>query len=269
MQARKNLANKENPLGTMKKIFILHGWTYSTEKWNRFVKLLKQKGIEVEMLNVPGLTERIDKAWNIEDYVEWLKQKIENQKVNNLTTSNVADAMKQFNNKVILIGHSNGGRIALNFAIKYPEKIEKLIMIDSSGIYHDDLLIRTKRLFFRKVVKIAKKVTSSEKLRSLLYKAIGESDYKNANPIMKQVLVNLINSDKFLSLHKIDVPTLIIWGKEDKTTPLSDGKLMNKLIKNSKLYVIKNAKHSPVFTNTQTVVDIISEYFKIQKRLSS
>jgi len=241
----------------MKKIFILHGWTYSTEKWNRFVKLLKQKGIEVEMLNVPGLTERIDKAWNIEDYVEWLKQKIENQKVNNLTTSNVADAMKQFNNKVILIGHSNGGRIALNFAIKYPEKFEKLILIDSAGIYHDDLLIRVKRSMFKSLAKIGKKLTSSQGLKKILYKIVGENDYKNANPIMKQTMLNLINSDKSLSLNKVTVPILIIWGENDQITPLSDGKLMNKFIKNSKLYIIDGAKHSPQFTRPNQVAETI------------
>ena len=251
----------------MKKIFILHGWTYSTEKWNRFVKLLKQKGIEVEMLNVPGLTERIDKAWNIEDYVEWLKQKIENQKVNNLTTSNVADAIKQFNNKVILIGHSNGGRIALNFAIKHPEKLEKLILIDSAGIYRNNLVIRFKRMLIKSISKVGKKFSSSQKLKNILYKIVGESDYKNANPIMKQTMLNLINSDKSLSLNKVTVPTLIIWGENDQTTPLSDGKLMNKLIKNSKLNIVDNAKHSPMFTHTSDVAEIIIKNLNIENSM--
>ena len=59
-------------MGTINnKIFILHGWTYSTEKWNPLIDLIKKNGFEVEMLNVPGLTEKIDKPWNINDYVEW------------------------------------------------------------------------------------------------------------------------------------------------------------------------------------------------------
>ncbi|OGH29011.1 MAG: hypothetical protein A3E40_00475 [Candidatus Levybacteria bacterium RIFCSPHIGHO2_12_FULL_37_9] len=262
------MGKKEKTMGTINnKIFILHGWTYSTEKWNPLIDLIKKNGFEVEMLNVPGLTEKIDKPWNINDYVEWLKQKIDNQKVNNLTTSNVADAIKQFNNKVILIGHSNGGRIALNFAIKHPEKLEKLILIDSAGIYRNNLVIRFKRMLFKSISKVGKKFSSSQKLKNILYKIVGESDYKNANPIMKQTMLNLINSDKSLSLNKVTVPTLIIWGENDQTTPLSDGKLMNKLIKNSKLNIVDNAKHSPMFTHTSDVAEIIIKNLNIENSM--
>src|SRR3989344_1027021 len=126
-------------MGTIKKIFILHGWTRSTGKWNPFVELLKRKGIEVNLLKIPGLTQKIDKVWQINDYVEWLIKIISNE------------AMKQSNNKFILIGHSNGGRIALNFAIKYPDKLSNLILIDSAGIYHNELSLKIKRLFFGSV----------------------------------------------------------------------------------------------------------------------
>ena len=227
-------------MGIITKTFILHGWTYSTEKWHPFINLLKQKGVKVNMLKIPGLTEDLNRVWTIDDYVSWLKKTIET-------------------NKVILIGHSNGGRIALNFAVKYPQNLEQIILIDSAGIYHNDLAIKIKRLVFGNIAKIGKKLNSSQKLRSLLYKILGESDYKNANPIMKKTMLNLVNSDKSLNLDKVTTPTLIIWGEKDKTTPLSDGKLMNKLIKNSKLHIINNAKHSPMFTNPEEVAKIIYE----------
>ena len=228
-------------MGTINsKAFILHGWTYSTEKWQPFIDLLKQKGVEANILKIPGLTEDLNRVWTIEDYVSWLKK--------------ITDKTKD---KIILIGHSNGGRIALNFAIKYPQNLDKLILIDSAGIYHDDLIIQVKRLMFKSISKLGKKLTSSEKLRGILYKIVGEGDYKIATPIMKQTMVNLIDSDKFLNLDKVTVPTLIIWGENDKVTPLTDGKLMHKLIKNSKLYIIHNARHSPQFTHAEEITDII------------
>ena len=228
----------------MKKVFILHGWSYSTEKWQPFINLLKQKGAEVNILKIPGLTEDLNHVWTIEDYVSWLKKTIES-------------------NKVILIGHSNGGRIALNFAIKYPQNIEKLILMDSAGIFRNDLAIRAKRMIFKSITKVGKKLTSSQRLKNILYKIVGESDYKNATPIMKQAMVNLINSDKLLNLDGVAVPTLIIWGREDKTTPLSDGILMNKLIKNSRLEIIENARHSPMFTHPNQVAETITNNLAI------
>lgn len=246
MPQRKSLGDKEKTMGTLNnKVFILHGWTYSTEKWNPFIKLLKKRGLESCMLHVPGLTEKTDKAWNIEDYVEWLNEIINKEK-----------------SKVFLISHSNGGRIALNFAIKYPQKLEHLILIASAGIYHDELSIKIKRLVFGSAAKIGKKLSSSERLRNLLYKIVREDDYENATPAMRQTMVNLINSDKNLCKHleKIKIPTLIIWGRNDKVTPLSDGELMHKLIKNSTFTIIKDARHSPQFTNAREVTELIYEY---------
>lgn len=229
----------------MKKIIILHGWTYSTEKWQIFLDILEKKGFELIMLHVPGLTSENDKVWRTEDYVNWLYEKIEKEKT-----------------KVVILGHSNGGRIALNFAIKYPEKVEKLILIDSAGIYHNELPLALKRVIFRTLAKWGKKITGSNMLKNSLYKFIGESDYNNASVNMKQTMLNLLNSDKSLKIGNIQTPTLIIWGGEDKITPLSDGRLIDKLIKNSKLKIIENARHAPQFTHPNQVAEAIANYLK-------
>ncbi len=227
----------------MKRVIILHGWTYSLEKWQGFLGLLKKEGIEPVMLNVPGLTSANDKVWDIENYINWLKEIVNKEK-----------------NKVILIGHSNGGRIAANFAIKYPEKISNLILIDSAGIYHNELPLALKRFIFKTIANFGKALKGSSMLKNLFYKLAGESDYNNANHNMKQTMINLLNSDKFFKPENIQTPTLIFWGREDKITPLSDGKLMHKLIKNSKLKIINGARHSPMFTNAKEVAEIIYEY---------
>lgn len=237
------MANQKTKVGTVSKILILHGWAYSIEKWEPFTTSLRDNGFNVELLKIPGLTEKLDSVWNIDNYVDWLNRKISN-------------------NKVILIGHSNGGRILLAFAAKYPEKIKHLILIDSAGIYHDELPIRLKRFIFQSLAGVGKKFTKSDSLRKLLYKLARENDYEKAAPFVRQTMVNLINFDVTESLSKIKIPTLIIWGKEDKTTPLSDGQLMHKLIKGSKLHIIKTAKHSPQFTHVDEVTQVITKEIK-------
>lgn len=228
-------------MGTVKKILALHGWSTSTQKWGPFIEESVKRNINIKILPIPGLTKKVKKVWDLMDYVDWLATKIKTK-------------------KVILLGHSNGGRIALAFALKHPEKVRKLILIDSAGIYHNEIYLKAKRVLFKNLAKLGKQITSSEKLRNLLYKIIGESDYRNADPIQKQIMLNLISYDLTKFLKRIKTPTLIIWGKQDRITPLSDGKLMNKLINDSKLEVIKNAKHSPQFTNPEEVAKIIYEY---------
>lgn len=235
------MGKKEATMGTVKKILILHGWTYSTEKWGPFLNDLKKDGFNAELLKIPGLTEKLDDVWDIDNYVEWLNGKIHED-------------------KIILVGHSNGGRIILAFAAKYPDKIKKIILIDSAGIYHNEMPIRLKRIIFKTLARIGRKITKSETLRKALYKLSRESDYENAPPVVKKTMNNMINFDITPFLRKIKIPTLIIWGAKDKTTPLSDGKIMHQLISNSKLAIINDAKHSPQFTHPEKVTELIYEY---------
>lgn len=222
-------------MGTVKKVYILHGWTSETKKWEHFLKYLPGK-----LLKIPGLTQKITKPWTLDDYLDWLKKKLDKRQV--------------------LIGHSNGGRMAIAFAAKYPERVEKLILIDSAGIYHNELSTRFKRFVFKNLAKLGKKITKSETLKNLLYKLVREKDYHEATALQRRIMINLISEDLTPVLEKISVPTLLIWGEFDKTTPLSDGKLMHQKIKNSKLYVIKGARHSPQFTHPKEVVKEIYEY---------
>jgi len=229
----------------MKKVIILHGWTKNLDKWQSFLDALKEKGIKTDLLKIPGLTENLEKVWKLKDYIEWLK--------------NITDKEK---GKVVLIGHSNGGKIALSFTNLFPERVERLILIDSAGIYHNELPLRIKRIAFKTIAKIGKKLTSSEIFKNLLYKLARESDYKNLDYKTKQTMINLISVDLRPILPQIKTPTLIIWGGEDKITPLSDGKLMHQLIENSKFQIIRGARHSPQFTHFSDVANIIAENLK-------
>src|SRR5205085_6528900 len=93
---------------SMSKVFIIHGWTYSLEKWTELCELLREQGIEPIQLKVPGLAEPSDKVWNIDGYITWLGDQLKGEV------------------KPTIIGHSNGGRIALSYIQKYPGKIGRL-----------------------------------------------------------------------------------------------------------------------------------------------
>ena len=224
-----------------KKLYILHGWSYSIEKWKPFKKYMEEKEFEIIFLGVPGLTEETDKVWTLDEYVEWLRDKLEKE------------------NEVVLIGHSNGGRIAIAFAAKYPGLLKQLILIDSAGIYHNEIPLRFKRFVFKNIAIAGKKLSSSEKLRNVLYMLARESDYKNATPLMRKTLVNLITQDLTSELSKSVTPTLILWGEKDNLTPVSDAKIMHEKIRKSNLLVIEDAGHSPHFTHTNIVCRKILE----------
>ncbi len=236
------MGDKKEKMGT---VIILHGWSYSTEKWRPFLKLLDQNRVGYEMPKIPGLTAPLNQVWSLDDYVSWLhKQMAKNQKP-----------------KAIL-GHSNGGRIAAAFAAKYPEKVSELILIDSAGIIRRDLKTLLRKSLFATAAKIGRRLTNSGSIRNLFYKAIGKQDYNKADPTLKKTMLSLISHDLEQTFAGIKVSTLIIWGEDDKVTPLLDGKKILSLIHESKLKIIKNAKHSPQFSHPEELANLIINYLQ-------
>lgn len=206
----------------MKKIYVIHGWTYTVEPWQKTIEILKKDyKIDVEMLNVPGLTTGSKKVWTIEEYCDWADR-------------NIPDGS-------IALGHSNGGRILLNLCAKKPEKLKKLILLDAAGVYEES----KKREISRKISKIFGFLKKSALLRKFFHKLVGASDYDRAPENMKQTLTNMLTSDKKLDISKVKTKTAILWGEKDTITPLRQAEKMHNLIDGSTLLTYKNWTHAP------------------------
>ena len=228
----------------MTRVFIIHGWTYSFDKWKDISLELKMRDIEPVFLKVPGLTEPSEHVWDINGYVDWLNNQLKGQE------------------EPIVIGHSNGGRIAMAYVQKYPDKLKQLILIDSAGVAHNEPLKVVKLKILKVISKIGKIFSYIPPVKKLFYKLIGAQDYLNAKPNMKATMANMLKADQKLKPANIKLPTTIIWGRDDSITPLSDGKKLNSLIKDSKLTVVDGARHAPMGSHPEQVADIIETAVK-------
>ena len=205
----------------MADLYIIHGWTYTVEPWKTTLDLLREAGISVKMLHVPGLTKESDKVYTIEDYVDWADSEIPNG--------------------AIALGHSNGGRILLNLCAKKPEKLKHLILLDSAGVYEPSF----KKKVVEKVAKIGKPLKKVPLINKAFHRITGSTDYSKAPENMKTTLVNMLNSDKDLDFSKVDTPTFILWGKKDTTTPPRQATLMYEKLPQAELKFYANWTHAP------------------------
>ncbi len=227
-----------------KKVFIVHGWTYNLDKWQTILPLLKERGIEPVLLRVPGLTEPSSKVWDIDDYVEWLNKQL------------------QAEDQPIVIGHSNGGRIALALLQKYPGRFKQLILIDSAGLAHNTMKGNAKLGTLKVIAKVGKPLARIPVVKKGFYKIIGAQDYRQAPPNMRKTMQNMLNADNTIDLTTISTPVTLIWGSNDSSTPLKDGQTMHRQLKDSSLHVIEGARHAPQHTHAQQVAAIIKAAVK-------
>ena len=107
------------------------------------------------------------------------------------------------------VGHSFGGRVAIELAVYYPQIAKRIVLVDSAGIKP-----KRKPSYYFKV--FAHKILKKLGKRGLK----GSSDYNALCDDMKKVFVRVVNYNQKCILNKIDVPCAIFWGKDDKETPL-------------------------------------------------
>jgi pimeloyl-ACP methyl ester carboxylesterase len=247
-------------------VVILHGWGVSSDKYVPTAEaiLKRNDGFKFYIPDLPGFgkSEEPKESWRIDDYADFAKEFVRNvvrretgfELVKNIIAGSIINngqALKREEKKVVIIAHSFGGRIAIKYAGKYSDDIEKLILTGAAGIKHPPT--QKQQVFFL-LSKAGKRIFSLPILRKLercartaLYKLAREKDYNNASPRMKEIMSNALNEDLTPYLCDITVPTLLIWGEEDNSTPLADGKLMHQKIPDSKLSVIRQANHSAIY----------------------
>lgn len=134
--------------------------------------------------------------------------------------------------KASFTGHSFGGRVAIEIAAKFPERVEKLVLVDSAGIRP------------RRGIKYYFKIAQHKILKKIRgYGAAGSCDYNKLSPVMKRTFINVVNYNQKRLLKKIKAETAIFWGNNDKDTPVYMARILNRKIKNSSLFILTNAGH--------------------------
>lgn len=240
--------------GSGELVFMLHGWGSKKELFNNIIEPVSEK-YRVIAPDFPGMgeTDEPSEVWDVDAFVKW-----------------TLEFISLFNpEKVILLGHSFGGRVVIKIAAmeNLPFEIDKIILTGSAGIM-------PKRTLSYKIkvgsYKLAKKILLLAPVKKLFPNALenmqkrrGSADYSSASPIMRGCLVKVVNEDLKSYLSKIKQSTLLIWGTADDATPLSDGELMEKLIPDAGLVKLNGAGHYSWLNDPYTFIAVLKSFLEI------
>ncbi len=221
-------------------IVYLHGWGQNIQMMEPIANPLI-KTHHLVILDLPGFgtSDEPDYAWTLDDYVEMIHTLLQKLNIN----------------KPNLIGHSFGGKLSLLYASKY--EVDKLMLLASP------FKVRMKKP--SKKVQILKKIATIPglgKLAETMKKHIGSTDYKNASPIMRDILVKHVNTDLTDVAKTISCPTFIIWGTNDEAVPVSDAHELEKLIRDSGLAIYEGCTHYAYLERLGQTNAIIASFFK-------
>ncbi|MHA1269555.1 MAG: alpha/beta fold hydrolase [Candidatus Helarchaeota archaeon] len=235
-------------------IILIHGWTADHNRWKDQVEVLKDN-YRVITPDLRGHG-KSDKDESI-DYSSI-----------NILSDDLKGLMDNLNiQKAIIAGHSMGGMTVMQFTLDYPEKVEKLILVDTiakfsysfgrkllTGIsnilpYNSFIKLQISRAF--------RKGWDKEQINKLTELALQNPKYVVYRFYKAMKKFNVLEK-----LSNIKVPTLIIHGEKDIQLPLDQAKKIHEQISGSKLVVIEEAGHEVIVEEPEKVVNAILEFIK-------
>jgi len=142
--------------------------------------------------------------------------------------------------KIILVSHSMGAMLAVKFVLKYKNKVNKLIISDGLILPHEKTFFQTAGDI---VADTLYNIFDPSDWKNLILSLYGHAKFFSKNPVnfkyqMDFAMKNSVEND----LPKINIPTMILWGKRDKVISSNNAEKIHKKIPKSKLEIV-NGNH--------------------------
>ncbi len=247
----KNLKINYVDEGSGTPILLLHGWGSGSIAFRGIINALK-KSFRLIAPDFPGCggSDTMEQAWTLEDYEDFVLEFLDKLGVEN----------------PIIMGHSHGGRVTLSLTAKGRINPPKIVLLDAAGLIPKKSLKQKLRAKSFKAIKWTLTLPVIRKVSGgLLERArnhYGSADYNAAPPVLRATLVNLVNTDLRDILPCIKCPSLLIWGENDTATPLADAKIIEGLIPDAGLCVIKGAGHFAFVENPAQTYAILNSFLR-------
>ncbi len=234
--------------GAGEPVILIHGFFFNSYLWNKNIDALADK-FKVYALDLWGF------GYSTRDPMDYGYQLYTDQLLKFMDALDIQ--------KASLIGQSMGGGTSIFFSVNHRDRVNKLILVDPAGMPNPlpilgkitnlpkvgEFLLGMKSDFYRKMVLSTTFIHDKG--------VITESYFENVTRFHKikgttEVLLKILRKqffhtlpDEIHRLGEMDVPILIIFGRQDKAVPLERGKEMHNILRGSRLEIFENAGHCP------------------------
>ena len=251
-------------------IVLVHGLAACWQCWLEQIPRLAAEGRRVVGLDLPGFGESEMPRDDIS--IEGYGRSVES----------LCDALDL--GQVVVVGHSMGGFVAAEFAIQYPQRVERLVLQAAAGISTNNVrrepLMAGARLAAALGTRAAaqsRMVATRPRLRWLVlqtamrhpsriradfaYELIAHS----GTPGFVPALDAIVSYDFRERLSQIQCPTLVVWGCEDMLVPRRDADEYVRVIPNARKVMFEDTGHSPMMERPQTFNDGLVEFLSEER----
>jgi len=211
-------------------IIWLHGWGQDNSSFKALTSLLERRARHISY-DLPGFgqTPMLDKGAGSAEYAAALATQI----------SPLGHSRR------IIIGHSFGCRVAVQLAANHPGIADCYILIAAAGLQQKRSLVwKIRAGYMRALGKLASLFDRlfGTKFRPAYARRFGSADYKNAGDL-RETFVNVVNEDLSAQARQVKEPVMLVFGSEDRETPVALGESYRALMPDATLKVLDGYGH--------------------------
>ena len=250
-------------IGTGPDIVFFHGWGMNSEVWQETARVLSEN-YRVHLIDLPGFGQNNHESCDYE--IDSLTQMI----------------LPHLPEQAIIVGWSMGGLLAMNIAVKFPQRISKLILIASNAqfVASDDWPTAMRPEILDGFVKNLSEDYQQTLQRFLMLQARGGDNSREtiralkhrlyqhgepAAPALSGGLALLKNTKLVNQLSDIKVPVLLLYGKLDALVPVAAAEKMAQAIPDAKLHIFQKAAHAPFISHYNEFINEVDRFLNDTK----
>ena len=243
-------------------VLFIHGLGSSADRWLDIPDALSLLGLHSIAIDLPG--------FGLSDKPETMDYTI--GKFVEIVADFIRKAGLQDGGRISIIGHSLGGYIAAQLAAEHRDLVDRIVLIDTSGMldgptpllqeYFDAAMSPTKksvRAVFEQLV--ADPIRIPEPLVDGFIYRISQAGAKHAFRSAYENSVNTqLGAGRLEQISDSQIPTLIIWGRQDRLIPLEHFRTFQESIRGSSVVIVEDAGHAPFAEKPATVCELLHKF---------
>ena len=245
-------------------VVLIHGFSVPFFIWDPTFEFLSSSGYRVLRYDLFG------RGYSDRPHVAYDKDLFDRQLVELLDVLGIKRTLA-------VIGLSMGGVIASNFALRHPERVEKLVLVDPAG-FPISIPWAFRLLLVPPLGELAFGLVSEKRLENIMGDGFYDPNHVNSlaemyRPSMlykgfRRALISTIREgvvgdsmNVYQQLGQMDTPqVLLFWGEQDMTVPFKFSKVLISLVPRTKFFPIQASGHIPHYDNADQVNPILQEF---------
>ena len=216
-------------------VVALHGWRRDHHDFDATLA-----GIDALALDLPGFgaTPEPPEPWGAADYA-----------------AAVEPVLDELPERVVVLGHSFGGRVAVHLAAQRPDRVSALVLTGVPLIRRQGA--GTPALSFRIARALNKWGVVNDARMEALREKHGSADYRAAKGVMRAVFVRVVNESYEDQLRALRCPVELVWGDDDQEAPITQAEQAAAIVPGASLTRLPGAGHLTPTTSPDALRDAL------------